>query len=247
MAGLDPPPEAGRMSFLEHLGELRVRLFKAISGIIFFFLIAWYHSRRIFEFLLRPLTPYLEGHRPVFLEITEPFLLYMKVALLAGLFAGSPVVLYQLWAFVTPGLYPSERKYAAPFVILTSFFFILGGVFGYYVAFPYAARFLLSVAKGFEPELTMRSLFQFESKIILGMGLVFEMPVLIFTLTKLGIVTPSFLLHHFKYAVLIIFVAAAIITPTPDVVTQCVFALPMVGLYLLGLMASYLIGPRKTP
>jgi len=232
------------MSFLEHLGELRVRISRALLAIVLFFLIGWYYSRRIFSFFLAPILPFLNGHKPVFLEITEPFLLYMKVALLAGIFAASPVILYQLWAFISPGLYPGERKYAAPFIVFSSLFFIGGGLFGYYVAFPYAARFLLSVAGDFEPALTVRSLFQFESKLILAMGLIFEMPVVIFLLAKVGIVTPAFLLHNFKYAVLIIFIAAAVITPTPDIITQCVFALPMVGLYLLGLGASYLVRPR---
>jgi sec-independent protein translocase protein TatC len=233
------------MSFLEHLGELRVRIFRALLSIVFFFLIGWYYSRQIFAFFLAPILPFLNGRKPVFLDITEPFILYMKVALLAGVFAASPVILYQLWGFIAPGLYPRERRFAGPFIVFSSVFFIGGGLFGYYVAFPYAARFLLSVAGDFEPALTIRSLFQFESKLILGMGLVFEMPVVIFLLAKVGIVTPAFLWHNFKYAVLVIFIVAAIITPTPDVVTQCVFALPMVGLYLLGLGASYLVTPRE--
>src|SRR5262249_17363198 len=152
---------------------------------------------------------------------------YMKVSLLAAFLAASPVVLYQIWAFVSPGLYPRERRYATPFVFVATLFFLLGGVFGYYVAFPYAARFLLAIAKDFEPALTINSLFGFESKIILGMGLVFELPVVLYLLARLGIVSPGFLLHHLKHAILIIFIIAAIITPTPDVITQCVFALPM--------------------
>jgi len=228
------------MSFLDHLGELRKRLFRALIAILICFMLGWWQSARLFEFLLRPLLPYLSGP-PVFFDITEPFFLYMKVALLVGIFAASPVVLYQVWAFLSPGLHPHERRYAAPFIIFSSLFFICGGAFGYYVAFPYAARFLLSVAGGFTPALGIRNLFQFESKIILGMGLVFELPTLILFLTKLGIVTPEFLLRNFKYALLIIFILAAIITPTPDIVTQSVFALPMVALYLLGLGISFLV------
>jgi len=236
--------DRGRMSFLEHLGELRVRLSRALLALAVCFLVAWSQSARICDFLLRPIEPYLGGHKLVFIEITEPFFLYMKVSLLAAVFGASPVILYQVWAFVSPGLTPGEKRYAAPFILIGSAFFLGGGLFGYYVAFPYAARFLLAIAKDFEPALTIRSLFGFESKIILGMGLVFEMPMAIFLLSRLDIVSPRFLLHHFKYAVLIIFVAAAIITPTPDIVTQCVFALPMIGLYLLGIAASYLV-PRR--
>jgi sec-independent protein translocase protein TatC len=236
-------PDAGRMSFLDHLGELRTRLTRALLALALCFVISWYQSVRIFGFFVKPLQPYLGGHKLVFIEITEPFLLYMKVSLLAAVFAASPIILYQLWAFVSPGLYPREKRYAIPFIVIATMFFLCGGTFGYYVAFPYAARFLLSIAGDFEPALTVKSLFSFESKIILGMGLVFELPVAIFLLSRIGIVSPGFLLHHLKHAVLIIFIIAAIITPTPDVITQCVFALPMVGLYLLGIAAAYLV-PR---
>ena len=239
--------DTGRMSFLDHLGELRARLAKALLALIVCFLAAWYQSARVFSLFVRPLEPYLGGHKLVFIEITEPFILYMKVSLLVALFVASPVILYQLWAFISPGLYPRERSYAAPFIIVASLFFCGGGLFGYYVAFPYAARFLLSIASDFEPALTIRSLFGFESKIILGMGLVFEMPVVIFLLSRIGIVTPGFLLHHLKYAVLVIFIVAAVITPTPDVITQCVFALPMLGLYLLGIAAAYIVPRGKNP
>jgi len=232
------------MSFLGHLGELRVRLSRALLALAVCFAVAWSQSGRIFRVLLEPLQPYLNGRKPVFIDITEPFFLYMKVSLLVATFAASPLILYELWAFVSPGLYPKERKYVAPFVVIASLLFVGGGLFGYFVGFPYAARFLLSVAGDFEPALTIKNLFGFESKIILGMGLVFEMPAVIFLLSRLGIVTPAFLLHHLKYAVLIIFIVAAIITPTPDVITQCVFALPMIALYLLGIGAAYLVPDR---
>jgi len=238
-------PEKGRMSFLEHLGELRERLFKSLLAITILFFLAWSQSGRLLRILLQPIIPFLHGQKPVFLEITEPFVLYMKVAFLAALFAASPVVLYQLWAFISPGLYPGERRYAGPFIVISTLLFLSGGLFGYFVAFPYAARFLLSVAGDFQPALTIRSLFQFESKLILGMGLVFEMPTVMFFLSRLGIVTPAFLRHTFKYAILIIFIVAAVITPTPDMITQCIFALPMIVLYLLGLGASYLFRPRR--
>jgi len=232
------------MSFLEHLDELRSRLFKAVLAIAIGFTVAWTQSERLFRWFVEPLTPFLGGRKLVFLEITEPFMLYMKVALLAGIFAASPVILYQAWAFVAPGLYPRERRHVGPFITAASVLFIAGGAFGYRVAFPYAARFLLSIAGDFEPALTVKSLFGFESKIILGMGLVFEMPAIIYLLASLGIVTPRFLLRHLKMAILISFIVAAIITPTPDMVTQCVFAIPMIGLYLLGIGASYLV-PRR--
>lgn len=236
--------DTGRMSFLDHLGELRVRLLRALLAVSLCFAVAWSQSRRIFRIFVQPIQPFLGGHKLVFLEVTEPFLLYMKVSLLVAIFAASPLILYQLWAFVSPGLYPKEKRYAAPFILIASLFFLGGGLFGYLVAFPYAARFLLSIAGDFQPALTVRSLFGFESKIILGMGLVFEMPVAIFLLSRLGVVSPAFLLRNLKYAVLIIFIVAAVVTPTPDVITQCIFALPMLGLYLLGIGAAYLV-PRR--
>lgn len=233
------------MSFLEHLGELRKRLIRAVLAVAVAFGICLLYARSILDFLLRPILPMLGQDRPVFLELTEPFLLYMKVAFLAALFLAAPVVLYQAWAFIAPGLYPRERRYAAPFVVFSTVFFVAGGAFGYYVGFPTAARFLLGVAAGFEPSLRLTSLFSFESKIILGLGLVFELPTVIYFLSRLGLVTAGFLWHHFKYAVLIIFVVAAVLTPTPDIVTQCVFAAPMVLLYLLGILIARLFGrPR---
>jgi sec-independent protein translocase protein TatC len=231
------------MSFLEHLEELRKRLLRSILAVAIAFLLALAYAGPILEFMLQPIRPFLQGRPPVFLEVTEPFLLYMKVAFLAAIFLAAPAILYQAWSFISPGLYAREKRYALPFVLFASGFFVAGGAFGYYVGFPAACRFLLSVAHGFEPALRISSLFSFESKIILGSGLVFEMPTVVYFLARLGLVTSAFLWRNFKYAVLVIFILAAIITPTPDVVTQCVFAGPMVLLYLLGILIAHLCGP----
>lgn len=233
------------MSFLEHLDELRKRLLFSLLAVAVAFGVALLGARRILEFLLRPLQPYLGGARPVFLDLTEPFLLYMKVAFLAAVFLAAPVVLHQAWAFVSPGLYPRERRYALPFIFFSTLFFLSGGAFGYYVGFPAACRFLLGVAEGFEPALRISSLFSFESKMILGMGLVFELPTVVLLLSRLGLVTAGFLWRHFKYAVLVIFVLAAVITPTPDVVTQCLFAVPMMLLYLIGILVAHVFGRER--
>ncbi len=230
------------MGFLEHLEELRKRLLFALLSVAVAFLLALTNARRILDFFLEPLRPFLGENRPVFIDLTEPFLLYMKVAFLVSLFVASPFILYQAWAFIAPGLYPRERRYALPFIFFASFFFVAGGAFGYYVGFPLAARFLLQVGEEFEPALRIGSLFSFESKIILGLALVFEMPTVIYFLARLGIVTPGFLWRKFKYAVLVIFIIAAIITPTPDIVTQCVFAAPMILLYLAGILVARIFG-----
>lgn len=237
--------ELPTMGFLEHLEELRKRLVWCLFfvGVAFAVSLSW--ARRILDFFLVPIRPYLGGAKPVFLDLTEPFLLYMKVAFLAALFLASPFVVYQAWAFVAPGLYPRERRYALPFILFASVFFVLGGAFGYYVGFPAACRFLLGIAEGFQPALRIGALFSFESKIVLGMGLVFELPTVIYLLARLGVVTAGFLWRQFKYAVLIIFIVAAVITPTGDMMTQTIFAAPMVGLYLLSIVIAWVVGPKR--
>jgi sec-independent protein translocase protein TatC len=234
------------MGFLEHLDELRKRLIRSLLAIGIAFALALTQARSILDFLLRPIQPYLGDEKPVFMELTEPFILYMKVGFLASLFLSTPFVLYQIWAFVAPGLYPRERRYVFPFILFATTFFIAGGAFGYYVGFPTAARFLLGIATDFRPALRVSSLFSFESKLILGMGLVFELPTVVYFLARLGLITPRFLWRNFQYAILIIFIVAAVITPTPDMVTQCVFAAPMIVLYLISILVAYLFGrPRS--
>ena len=157
----------------------------------------------------------------------------------------SPFVLYQVWRFVAPGLYQKEKRHALPFVFFGSFFFLAGGAFAYYIAFPFAIEFLLGMGEAFEAVITVERYFRFLLYVILGLGLMFELPVIIFLLAQMGVVTPRFLLRHFRWAVLLIFVMAAFVTPTPDVVNLCLFALPTIGLYLLGVGAAALVVRRK--
>ena len=171
-------------------------------------------------------------------------MLYIKVALLAAVFVSSPLILTQVWLFIRPGLYKRERRLALPFVFFTSLFFIAGGYFGYEVAFPMVVRFLLGVGGDFKQVVTIQSYFSMMTKILLGLGLVFELPMLIFFLARLGLVTAGKLLKWFRWAVLGIFVVAAIITPTPDVATQTVFAVPMILLYLLGVVIAAIFGKK---
>jgi len=242
------PADLPTMGFLEHLDELRSRLLWSLVAIGLAFALALTQAKTILEFLLRPIRPYLGAEKPVFIDLTEPFLLYMKVGFLASLFLAAPFVLYQIWAFIAPGLYPRERRYVVPFILFATVFFVAGGAFGYSIGFPVACRFLLGIAEGFQPALRISSLFAFESKIILGMALVFELPTVIYFLARLGLITPRFLWRNLPYAILIIFILAAVITPTPDVVTQCIFAVPMILLYLLGILVAYIFGrPRMGP
>ena len=233
------------MSLLEHLEELRKRLLWSIVSLAVAFIPCWYWVRPIFAFLELPIKKIRPDEKLVFTGLADPFLLYFKVAALAALFLAAPFILYQLWGFIAPGLYKRERLYLAPFLIFGSLFFLGGGAFAYYVAFPMAASFLLGIADQFEMMLTVERYFSFLLTMILGLGLMFELPIVILVLSALGVVTPGFLLRHFRWAVLIIFVVAAIITPTPDVVNLCVFAVPALLLYLLGIAAAYVMAPKK--
>lgn len=234
-----------RMSLVEHLDELRRRLAVILAALLVGFLVCWYFSKPIFAWLSRPLTQFLpEGEKLAFTGLVDPFMLYVKVAALAGIFLASPVVLHQVWLFVAPALYRHERRVAVPFIVATTLFFLAGGYFGYAIAFPMVCRFLLSVGADFRQVITINEYFSLASKVILGLGLVFELPVLIGFLARLGVVGHRFLLRHFRWAVLGIFVLAAVITPTPDIPTQCVFAFPMIGLYLVGVLVAWLFGKR---
>ena len=242
----DAGEDLKRMTLLEHLEELRKRIGWALVAILVGFLLCWYWAPPIFAWLSVPITQFLPaGEKLAFTGLVDPFMLYMKVALLAGIFLSSPVVLWQFWLFISPALYRHERRIAVPFIVSTTAFFLAGGYFGYKVAFPMVVRFLLQVGQDFRQVVTINEYFSMASKVILGLGLVFEMPVLIMLLARLGVVTHRFLLRYFRYAVLIIFVIAAVITPTPDIPTQCVFAFPMIGLYLLGVLVAWLFGKKR--
>jgi sec-independent protein translocase protein TatC len=235
-------PDRG-MSVLDHLDELRSRLFRALIGYVVAFVACWAVSAELLEFLLRPIRDHMfEGDEIVFIHLTEPFMIYMKASAVAAIFVAAPGVLYQVWAFVAPGLYAREQRMVVPFMLFGSLFFLGGGAFGYYAAVPAAAAWLLGLGGEFAANITLRSAFDFESRLILAMGAVFELPILIFFLARIGVVTPAFLMRHFKTAVLTIAVLAAVITPTGDMVTMSIFVLPMVLLYLIGVGVAWLFG-----
>jgi sec-independent protein translocase protein TatC len=241
----DSERELPKMSFLEHLEELRKRLIVSIVALGVAFLICWNFADRVFGLLELPLAKFLApGDKLVYTRLTEPFMLYMKVAFFAGIFLASPVILLQLWLFISPGVYKKERGYAAPFIIFASLFFIAGGYFGYRVLLPGTCAFFLETGRQFKQMIKADEYFSFASTIILATGLVFETPILIFFLARLGIVTPAFLMQKLKYAVVLAFIIAAVVTPTPDMVTQTALALPMIGLYLLGVGIAYLFGKK---
>jgi len=231
-----------RMSLLEHLEEFRHRIFKSIIAVAVVFVFCWFFVERITDFLAQPIYKALpEGSRLTFLGITDPFIIYVKVAALVALFLSSPIVLYQVWGFIAPGLYRKERRQAIPFIFFGSLFFIGGGAFAFYVAFPFAVDFLVGMGAAFQPMITVERYFRFLLYVILGLGLMFELPIIIFLLAQMGVVTPRFLIRNFNWAVLLIFIAAAFVTPTPDVVNLLMFALPTIVLYLLGVAAAALV------
>lgn len=235
------------MTFLEHLDELRIRLIRSLLALVVGFGACWNFADKIFVFITEPLRKAYPDVTFIYTEPTEGFMLYMKMAFFVGIFVAAPFVLYQVWAFIAPGLYPHERAYAVPFILFGSLFFILGGLFGHYVLFPLTFEFLGQYTAGnmkFMPKVS--EYYSFYSWFLLGLGIVFQLPVLIFVLARIGLITAGFLLRQFKYAFLAAFVISAVITPSGDMVTQSVLAIPIVGLYVVGILVAWAFGkPRR--
>jgi sec-independent protein translocase protein TatC len=241
-----PDVELPKMSFLDHLEELRKRLIVSIIAISVAFLACWNFADKIYAWVEAPLTKLLPlGDRKLaYTHLTEPFMLYMKVAFFAAIFVASPIIMWQVWRFISPGLYKRERRMAAPFILFASAFFILGGYFGYRVILPGACAFFVETGRQFKQMIKIDEYFGFASSIMLASGAIFETPILIFFLARLGIVTPAFLLQKAKWAIVLSFIIAAFLTPTPDMVNQSLLALPMIALYFLGVGVAFLFGKK---
>lgn len=235
------------MGLFDHLAELRKRLIYCIIALAIAVIITSIWSAKLFDIIEKPIKPYLpKGTGLAFTTLPEPFILYFRVALYAALILASPFLLWQLWLFISPALYKNEKRYVLPFMGFTVFFFLAGCLFGYFVAFPRVCEFLVGMgtSTGFTPVITINEYLSMAAKTILGIGLCFELPIFIFFLARMGLVTEKFLWAKFKYAVLLIFILAAFVTPTPDVMTQLMFAIPMIFLYLLGILVAHLFGRR---
>jgi len=237
-----------RMSFLEHLEELRSRILKALAGVGVAFVLSIVFANNLWNIVSEPAMTALHtlGFQEKLAQITpmETFTtVWVKLPMLAAVFLASPWVLYQIWGFIAPGLYRRERRWAAPFVICSAGLFITGGLFGYFVAFRYGLTFLLGIGRDIhiQPMVSVTEYFDLFVNVMLGIGLVFELPVLIFFLTLLRIVSPRFLLRNSRYAILIIVIIAAVVTPTPDVFNLMLFAMPMCLLFFVGIFAGYLL------
>ena len=237
------------MSFLEHLEELRKRIIWSILAVAIAFFACWNYADKIYGYMQAPIMKALANNhldqRLVYLNPTEPFNMYMKIGLIAALFVASPFVLYQLWAFVAPGLYRNEKKYVVPFMILSVGLFLGGGFFGYKIVYPAALDFLIGYGKQFTPMITIGEYTDLFLTIIIGLGVVFEMPILVFFLALIGIVSPRWMWNNLRYSILVIFIIAAILTPTTDIMNMCIFAAPMIGLYLISIGVAWLVHPKR--
>jgi len=231
-----------------HLQELRKRLFLSFIAVGVGFVLCYALADTLFNILAFPLLKVMPaGGTLVFTSVAEAFFTYMKVAFIAGLILASPFVLYQVWAFVAPGLYRNEKRYVVPFLFLGSFFFALGIFFGYFVAIPIGFKFLLGYATDFiKPMPSMKEYLSFSVKFLLAFGLVFEFPVVLLLLSKIGVVDAKKLARQRKYAILLIFVFAAVMTP-PDLISQVLMALPLMGLYELSIILSKFFGKKSMP
>jgi len=237
------------MGFLDHLEELRKRIVYSVVAVVVGAGLCWGYREPIYGVMQKPIMDALRAHglaeKLVYLNPTDPFNLYLKIAMLAGLFLTSPFVLYQVWMFISPGLYRNEKRYVFPFMLSTITLFTLGGYFGYKIAYPRALNFFIGFNGQFAPMITVGEYTSLFLSIVVGMGLIFEMPILVFFLAFMGIMTPSFMVKNFRYAILVIFILAAIVTPTPDIVNMCVFAAPMLGLYALSIGVAWVVHPKQ--
>lgn len=237
------------MTFFEHLIELRKRIVNSLISVAIGALIGWVVAPHFVNWITRPMIKALgDAHLDQKLVYTHPagyLNLLITLSIYLGLVIASPWILYQIWLFVAPALYKHERSAITGFLFSTVFLFLSGIAFGYFVSLPYVLRFLISFQGPVVPLISINEYFDLILIILLGLGLVFELPILIFFLTLFGIVTPKFLLQNFRYAILIIAILAAIVTPTPDATTMLVFMAVMVGLYFLGVGVSWIVVRRR--
>ncbi len=238
----------GKMSFLEHLDELRKRLIVSVWALVVGCIISFIFVGRLQQFIMLPLWELMPGQEKfIYSAPTEGFMIMMKIGALGGLFIALPIIVLQLWLFIAPGLYANEKRFAVPFVLLGTVFFMSGAAFSHYIAFPYSWKFFLSFETSylrFLPNISYA--FSLWVKMLLAFGVIFQMPTIVFFLARMGMVTAGFLIKHTKYAVLIIFILGAVLSPGTDVVSQALMAGPMLVLYGLSIGIAWLFAKRKT-
>jgi sec-independent protein translocase protein TatC len=243
----DDEEAGGKMSFLEHLDELRKRIVQSCLGIAIGVGIGFAFINPVVNFILKPTWQVLpQGSRMIYTQPGEAFGLYVQIGLIVGVILASPWIMYQVWLFIAPGLYANEKRFAVPFVLLSTTGFVGGAAFNHYIVFPFMIRFFASFNTAdlvFMPRL--EDVFDLYTKMLIGMGLVFQMPTVVFFLAKMRMVTARFLFRNTKFAVLIIFVVAAVVTPSGDMITQAIFAAPMLGLYALSIVIAWIVSPKS--
>ncbi len=243
----DDEGAGGKMSFLEHLDELRKRLVQSCIGIAVGVGVGLAFINPVVNFILAPTNRVLPtGSRMIYTQPGEAFGLYVQIGLIVGVLIATPWIMYQVWLFIAPGLYANEKKFAVPFVLMSTIGFVGGAAFNHYIVFPFMMTFFASFNT---PDLVfmprLEDVFDLYAKMLIGMGLIFQMPTIVFFLAKMRLVTARFLLRNIKYAVLIIFVVAAVVTPSGDMITQAIFAAPMLGLYGLSILIAWIVVPNR--
>ena len=229
-----------KLPFTEHLEELRKRFIVCLVAVGIGFVISYVFSEQIYQVLALPIRDILKDDNSfIFTSLTEPFFTYLKLAFFSGIALASPMIIYQIWAFVAPGLYKHEKKYSVPFVLLATLFFVTGVLFCFLVVFPIACTFFAGFAKAgmIEMKLKMSDYLSFACTFLLAFGVVFELPIVILFLSKLGVVNHTQLSKNRKYSILLAFLVGAILTP-PDVVSQCLMAVPLIVLYEVSIILA---------
>jgi sec-independent protein translocase protein TatC len=247
------PPEdddespGGKMSFLEHLDELRKRIIHACIGIAVGIGLSFFFIQSIYDFLTAPAIATLPpGSKLIYTQPTEAFSLYIQISLISGALLAAPFIMYQVWKFIAPGLYANEKRFVVPFVLFSTLGFLGGAAFNHYVAYPFIMVYFASFNT---PNLTympqLSYVFGLYVKMLLGLGIIFQMPTVVFFLAKMQILTAWFLAKHIKIAILLVFIIAAVVTPTGDPMTLMIFAAPMLGLYVLSIGVAWIVGPKR--
>lgn len=239
--------DGARMSFLDHLDELRRRLIRSVAAVGIGCVVAFIFLERVFDFVTQPMRDMLpENGNLVATAPGEYFMLYLKVGALLGLFVALPAVMFQLWLFIAPGLYAHEKRLAIPFVVMSSLLFLVGAAFSHFIAFPWTWKFFMDFMPGYVlPMIRLGDAFSLYTKMILGFGVIFQMPTIVFFLARMGVVSARFMIRQTKYAILIIFILGAVLSPGGDVVSQALMAGPMLVLYAISIGIAWVAAPRR--
>ena len=240
---------AGKMSFLEHLDELRRRIIVSLAAVAVGLGVALFFVGPLFQFIFRPMQALLPaGQTLIYTDPSEAFFLQIKIAAMGGLLLASPVVASQVWLFVAPGLYAHEKKLAIPFIMMSSFFFVAGCAFSHYLVFPIVWRFFVSFSTDFLTFMPrVEPAFSMYLRLALALGVTFQLPTIVLFLARLGVVTPRFMIRHFKYAVLLIVIASAVLSPDGGGVGMLAMGGPVIILYILSIGLAWMFGKKRTP